>query len=47
MLREKKIFEAFSKLIGQSTLDNLFEFITLLKFMVNQDQQNKAAAKEA
>lgn len=47
MLREKKIFEAFSKLIGQSTLDNLFEFITLLKLMVNQDQQNKAAAKEA
>lgn len=35
VLREKKIFDAFSTLIGQSTLDSLFHYIAVLQFMVN------------
>ena len=42
-----QIFEIFATLIGQSSLDSLYEFITLLKFIVNQDLNNKQAAKDA
>ena len=35
VLREKKIFDAFTTLIGQSTLDSLFHYIAILQFMVN------------
>jgi len=47
ILREMNIFETFCNLIGQANLDSLFEFISVLKFMVNFDRHNIASAKEA
>lgn len=46
-MREKKIFDTFTSLIGQSTLDSLLHFIAVLQFMVNHDIHTQASAKEA